>query len=50
MYNHDYCKCENPTSVYSENDDWGYWYVCSDCNKVIEDTYTYFSEDQSDDD
>jgi hypothetical protein len=49
MSNHDYCQCENSSSVYSETNDWGYWNVCSDCNKAIEDSYTYFTEDQSDD-
>ena len=37
----DYCKCENRTSAGSETNEMGYWLVCSDCGKVIEDTFEY---------
>lgn len=47
MYNHDYCQCEKSSSVYSDTDNWGCWDVCSDCGKVIEDSYAYDSEYQS---
>lgn len=39
----DYCKCENPSSVYTDDDDWGHWDVCSDCGKPIEDSYQYYN-------
>ena len=39
----EYCKCEKSSSVYSESDDFGCWSVCSDCKKVVEDSYTYFN-------
>jgi len=38
-----YCKCANPSAVYEENDDFGYWLVCNDCNQVIEDSFEYFN-------
>lgn len=44
----EYCKCEQPSRVYAENDDFGHWLVCNDCNKVIEDSYEY--DNQSDED
>ena len=40
-----FCKCIHSSSVFTEMDDWGYWDVCSDCHKPIEDTYRYNSED-----
>ena len=40
-----YCKCPHPSSITSEIDEWGYWDVCNDCHKPIEDTYGYNSED-----
>lgn len=43
MDNVEFCKCKNPSSLYTENDDWGCWNKCSDCNKVIEDSYTEFN-------
>ncbi|WP_187115127.1 hypothetical protein [Clostridium tyrobutyricum] len=52
--NQEFCKCKNRPSVYSEEDDWGYWLVCAQCRKPIEDSYTYFNhydgEDHCDDD
>ncbi len=41
----DFCKCEKSSSVLFANDEWGYWDVCSDCNKPIEDSYNYDSND-----
>ena len=40
-----YCKCSSISSVTSEIEEWGYWDVCNDCHKPIEDTYGYNSED-----
>lgn len=35
----EYCKCENSSSVYSESNELGFWDVCTDCGKVIEDSF-----------
>ena len=40
-----FCKCTHSSSVFTEMDEWGYWDVCNDCHKPIEDTYGYNSED-----
>ena len=32
-----YCKCENPSGVYTEIDDWYQYDICEDCKKVLED-------------
>lgn len=40
MNNVEYCNCKSCSSIYSESNDWGYWDICSDCNKPIEDSYT----------
>lgn len=48
MENKDYCKCKEVNSVSSEIGEWGYWDVCNDCGKVIEDSFEY--HDQSEDD
>ncbi len=37
-----YCKCENCSNVYSENNDFGHWLKCSECHKVVEDSFVYF--------
>lgn len=42
----EYCKCEKPSCVYSETNDWGYWLQCSDCNKPIEDNFEYFDNQE----
>jgi len=40
----EFCTCKESSGVYSEVDEWGYWLRCSDCDKVIEDSYTYHNE------
>lgn len=40
-----FCKCTHSSSVFTEMDEGGYWDVCNDCHKPIEDTYGYNSED-----
>jgi hypothetical protein len=35
----DYCSCENDSGVYSRSNEWGEWDCCTDCDKVIEDSY-----------
>lgn len=52
----EFCSCKNVTSIYTdtESSDFGYWEVCSDCNKKIEDGFHYYNhydgEDHCDDD
>ena len=43
--NVEYCKCENSKGVYSEINDFGWWYHCCECNKVVEDSFHYHSEE-----
>ncbi|BAO93380.1 hypothetical protein BSNT_08228 [Bacillus subtilis subsp. natto BEST195] len=41
----DFCKCENSSASNPQiEDEWGYWFVCNDCNKKIEDDFHYFDE------
>jgi len=40
----DYCNCEDSSGVYTRMDGFGFWYMCSDCDKVVEDSYKYFNE------
>ena len=39
----DYCQCEHSSSVYTDDDEWGHWDVCSDCKKPIEDSYQQYN-------
>lgn len=50
MDTNDFCKCESELNVYSKMDTFGYWYVCNNCKKPIEDSYVYFSEELDDKD
>lgn len=45
----EYCKCKNSSGVYSPTNDFGYWDVCKDCDKVIEDSYEYFNHHDGED-
>ena len=40
----DYCKCNAPSSVTSdtESSDFGYWFVCCDCGKRLENEFHYY--------
>jgi hypothetical protein len=40
-----FCECENVEGVYSESDDLGWWYRCRECNKVIEGSFEYHSNE-----
>ncbi|MBS6339553.1 MAG: hypothetical protein KH501_01280 [Eubacterium limosum] len=48
MKEKEFCECKNSSSCYSEMDDFGFWYICCDCGKVIEDTYEYFNQVEDD--
>ena len=41
----EYCQCNVPSSIYSdtESSDFGYWDVCGNCNKKIEDGFHYYN-------
>lgn len=39
----DYCKCKNCTSLTSQIDEFGYWDVCCDCGKPLEDGFHYYN-------
>lgn len=41
----EYCDCKENKCVYSESNDFGWWYRCSCCNKVIEDSFEYHSNE-----
>ena len=43
--NNSFCTCAHPSSIYTQMDEWGYWDMCSDCHRPIEDTYEYHSKD-----
>ncbi len=41
----EYCQCNIPSSTYAdtESNDFGYWLVCSRCNKKIENEFYYYN-------
>lgn len=49
--NQDFCTCNNKAAITSEDDGsgFGYWYVCTDCGKRIEDGYHYYNHADGED-
>ena len=45
MENIKYCKWENSSSISAETSDFGYWNICGDCGKPIEDGFHYYDQD-----
>lgn len=44
MEKYDFYKCEKSSAVTSGfEDSFGYWMVCCDCGKKIEDEYHYYN-------
>lgn len=44
IYGKKYCNCKNSSSITTGfEDDFGYWDVCCDCGKRIEDGYHYYN-------
>ena len=41
--NNDYCKCKHIKSITTEEGDFGYWDVCCQCGKRIEDGFHYYN-------
>ena len=40
----EYCSCTTRTAITTGfEDDWGYWDVCVDCGKRLEDEYHYYN-------
>lgn len=42
--NIDYCQCEHIKGIHTVNGEFGYWELCSECDKPIEDGFHYFDE------
>ena len=38
-----YCKCKNIKGVYCVCEEWGYWDVCSNCNKPLDGEFHYYN-------
>lgn len=38
----DYCQCDTVKATYVDQTPNGYWLVCSECNKRIHDSFTYY--------
>lgn len=46
----DFCKCDSIDGVYTGFDDvWGYWDVCTKCDKRIEDGHHYYNHSDGED-
>ena len=39
----EYCQCTHPSTVTTVEDEWGYWDVCCDCGKPLEDGVHYYN-------
>ena len=39
----DYCRCQRSGSITSEEEEWGYWDVCCDCGKPLENGFHYYN-------
>ena len=39
----DFCKCTHCSAITSQMEEFGYWDVCCDCGKPLEDGFHYFS-------
>ena len=41
----DFCTCKCPSTIYADVDssEQGYWDVCGDCNKRLEDGFHYYN-------
>ena len=43
MSDADYCKCEHSSSIASQVGEFGYWDICCDCGKLLEDGFHYYN-------
>ncbi len=39
----EYCTCKKCSSITTELGEWGYWDVCCDCGKRLEDGFHYYN-------
>ena len=39
----DYCRCSSRASITSYPDEFGYWDICCDCGKPLEDGFHYYN-------
>lgn len=39
----DYCMCERCSSITSYMDEFGYWDICCDCGRPLEDGFHYYN-------
>ncbi len=39
----DFCKCTHCSAITSQMEEFGYWDVCCDCGKPLEDGFHYFN-------
>lgn len=44
----EYCQCDGQLTVYTSNGEWGYWDMCANCDKPLEDGFHYYSEEEND--
>lgn len=47
--NNDYCKCKHIKSITTEEEDFGYWDVCCQCGKRIENGFHYYNHHDGED-
>lgn len=44
LLDNDYCKCEQISCItVGFEDDWGYWDVCTNCGKRLENGHHYYN-------
>ena len=39
----EFCECELANGTYTETNDFGWWDMCVECNKVIDGTFEFHS-------
>lgn len=45
----DYCRCEHHSAIITQEEEFGYWDVCCNCGKPLEDGFHYFNHYDSED-
>ena len=50
MAKYEYCECKECKTVYTGfEDEFGYWDICGECNKRMEDGYHFFNHYEGED-
>ncbi|MGG3641335.1 hypothetical protein ABES38_08130 [Bacillus gobiensis] len=44
MEDREYCTCKDVKVVHSKEGEFGYWDMCSKCDKPLEDGFHYYDE------